>query len=266
MKIGVVGSLGVVGSAYTYAFKKLGHRVFTHDIATKASLLSDVLPSEIVFICVPTPQREDGSCNTSIVEGVVEELDRLEYTGIVAIKSTIQPGTTAKLRQKFPQLEICFVPEFLRERHAVTDATEGMDVCLIGCYSDVSYQLLKAAHGHYPKHFVKLTPTEAELAKYFNNVYNALRVTFANDFYEVCQALGADYGKIKSAMVLRPTIEDIYLDCNDNFRGFAGPCLPKDTAALAKLTKDLGIPAQLFTTIVEDNKLYKLTVPEGMRL
>ena len=74
-----------------------------------------------------------------------------------------------------------------------------------------------------------------------------------------------DYSVIKNAIAQRPTLTDLYLDCNKNFRGFAGVCLPKDTAAFAKLAEDLGVDAQIFRTIVEDNKLYEATVMDGMR-
>lgn len=266
MKIGIVGHLGVVGGAYAYAFKKLGHEVRGHDIRTvPETSIVNLLPCDVIFICVPTPQAEDGSCDTNIVKEVINNLDWAGYPGVIAIKSTVAPGTTAKLRNKYPDREICFVPEFLRERHATHDATEGMDILVVGTYNDDTFKKIVEAHGKYPSNVIKMSPTEAELCKYYNNVFNALRVIFANDFYEVCQKLDANYSIIKNAIVKRPNMIDMYLDCNDSFRGFAGMCLPKDSSAFAKLAKDLGVPAKLFDVIVEDNKLYKATVPEGMR-
>lgn len=265
MKIGVVGH-GVVGSAVASGMERLGHDVKVHDIKYNTSI-DIVKGSEIVFICVPTPQKEDGECDTSIVEKTIESLFSYSvYYGIIAIKSTVPPGFTDKMRHRFGSDRIVFVPEFLREKSAFYDFTEGHDICIVGSYNKEAADLIFKAHGHYPKSFASLTPTEAELAKYFSNVFNALRVTFANGFYDVAKALGADYSKIKNALVKRPTIQDIYLDCNENWRGFAGVCLPKDTAAFAKLVEDLGVKARIFKTIVEDNKLYKPTVPDGMRL
>ena len=66
-------------------------------------------------------------------------------------------------------------------------------------------------------------------------------------------------------MVQRDHIYNKYLDCNDNLRGFGGMCLPKDTAAISALVKNLGLPSELFRAIVDDNKNYKTTVFEGMR-
>jgi len=110
-----------------------------------------------------------------------------------------------------------------------------------------------------------VSPTEAELAKYYNNIYNATLVTFANSFYEVCKSLGADYSKVKDAIVNREHIYDIYLDCNDNFRGFGGMCLPKDTKAIAAFCSKNGLDVGFFDSILEENSKYKTTVYEGMR-
>lgn len=230
MKIGVVGSLGVVGSALCYGFRKLGHEVKEHDLRLDSSL-NDVLETSLVFVCVPTPSSKDGSCNTEIVESVVEDLIALGYKGFICLKSTITPGTTEKLLERFDCLnyKLSFVPEFLRERHACHDFTEGHHILVVGTHSDAAFDLIVKAHGHYPKKVVKLTPTEAELSKYFHNVFNALRVVYANGFYDVCAKLGANYTKVKNAVVSQPTHVDAYLDCNDNFRGYAGVCVVPET-------------------------------------
>jgi len=273
MRIGIIGH-GVVGGAVASGMQRLGHNVIIHDIKYQTKI-SDLVGCDIVFICVPTPEASDGSAFTDIVEVVILNLIELEdqgFDGIIAVKSTVPPGFVDKIIERYEDIgttiedRLCFVPEFLREKSAFHDFTEGHDVCIVGSHSNVTNAIIHKAHGHYPKSFVALKPVEAELAKYFSNVFNALRVTFANGFYDVAKALGADYMAIKNALVKRPTIQDIYLDCNENFRGFAGVCLPKDTAAFAKLVEDLGVKARIFKTIVEDNKLYKPTVPHGMRL
>jgi len=265
MKIGVVGAAGCIGGAISYGMEKLGHDVIPHDITMDTSL-SDLVDCEIAYICVPTPELPDGGCDTMIVESVISGLDAHGFTGIIAIKSTIVPGTTEKLIKKYSKETICFVPEFLRERHAISDFTENHNICVIGTLDRFVFEIIKESHGHYPQEFIQMSPTEAELAKYFSNVFNAMRVVFACGFESVCNKLGADYTKIKNAMVKRPTIENLYLDCNEKFRGFAGMCLTKDTAAFRKLAESLGVDAQIFRTIVEDNKLYTPTVFPNMRL
>lgn len=263
MKIGIVG-LGVVGSAIKYGFDKLGHDVHVHDIKLGTSL-SDVLDTDVCYLCVPTPSREDGACDTSIVEGVVESLAKEDYDGIVAIKSTVVPGTTDGLQSKFKNLNICFVPEFLRERCAEVDFTENHDVCIVGTTDWWAYDVIVESHGKYPKEFKMLPCVEAELAKYFNNTFNATLITFANSFFEVCQKLGANYTNVKNCMTLLDHIPDKYLDCNKSFRGFGGMCLPKDTNALNKLCETLGVDVGFFKSILEENDKYDVTVFKGMR-
>jgi len=264
MEIGLVG-LGVVGNAVKYGFEKLGHNVLVHDIKLDTKL-EDLKNTEACFVCVPTPANEDFSCNTSIVESVVAGLNNLSYEGLVSIKSTVQPGTVDRLKKDFPNMRFAFVPEFLRERCAVTDFTENHDVCIIGAYNQEDFKLLKKIHGRYPRKVVHLSPLEAELSKYFNNIYNATLITFANSFYEVCESLGANYSNVKNAVTKRDHIQDIYLDCNDNFRGFAGMCLPKDTKAIAALCQTMGLDIDFFHALLRENAKYKITVFEGMRV
>ena len=263
MKIGIVG-LGVVGSAIKYGFEKLGHSVKVHDIKLNTSV-SDVLDTDICYICVPTPSRKDGGCDISIVTQVIGELENCLYEGIVAIKSTVSPGTTEKLQLKYQKLRICFVPEFLRERCAQTDFTENHAVCIIGGFTEGAFEMVEKSHGKYPNKFVRMYPTEAELCKYYNNIFNATLVTFANSFFTVCDALDVDYKIIKNAMVNIDHIPDKYLDCNSNFRGFGGICLPKDTAALAALCKDKNLNIDFFQMLLDENAKYETTVYEGMR-
>jgi UDPglucose 6-dehydrogenase len=264
MNIGIIG-LGVVGSAVKQGLEGLGHSVPVFDLRLPGTKFEDVLDSALSFICVSSPQLADGSCDTRGVEETVGKFAAAKYRGVVVIKSTVTPGTTDRLIERFPGLTLAFCPEFLRERCALDDFTGHHDVCVIGTRDEAAYRLVKEAHGRYPKAFFMMKPVEAELSKYFSNVFNALRVTFANEFYEVCGALRADYATIKEAMVARESIDDHYLDCSPEYRGFGGPCLPKDTAAFAALVDRLGLDMRLFRTIVEENKKFDMTVPKGMR-
>jgi len=263
MRVGVVG-LGVVGGTIKIGMEELGNDVIGHDIQDNTSI-ADVLDTQLCYICVPTPSNDDGGCDTRIVESVIRDLDIRKYNGIICVKSTVAPGTTQRLAETFPSRKLAFVPEFLRERCALADFTENHDVCIIGCEDVNDFEQIKKSHGHFPRKFVRVTPTEAEFCKYFNNTYNALLITFANSFYEVCTAAGVEYEKIKGAIINRDHIVNRYLDCNKNLRGFGGVCLPKDTAAMDKLCEDLDTQVRLFKNILAENKKYKMTVMKGMR-
>tara|TARA_A200000159_G_scaffold161295_1_gene182947 strand:+ start:1148 stop:1978 length:831 start_codon:yes stop_codon:yes gene_type:complete len=262
MNIGIVGE-GVVGSAIKCGFERLGHDVFIHDIKY-GTTIDVVLDTEVCYICVPTPSKDDGSCDISIVESVVDDLLDNNYSGVIAIKSTVIPGTTEKLSKKSNR--ISFVPEFLRERCATTDFIQNHEVCVIGTNSEEDYQIIKKSHGDYPQRFVYCTPTEAEFSKYFNNVHNAMEIIFANSFYELCESMGVSYDNVKNCVKNRSNINTVYLQCNKNYRGFGGVCLPKDTKALDFLCETMGLDVKFFNNILEENSKYTTTVPNGMRL
>ena len=263
MNIGIIG-IGIVGSAIKYGFEKLGHTVVCHDIKLPTTI-EDVVDTDICYICVPTPSDEDGACDVTIVDEVIADLHALCYKGVVAIKSTVVPGTTARLQKEYPELKICFVPEFLRERCAEVDFTEKHDLCIIGTDSEVAYEQVKLSHGKYPKVIKQLSPTEAELAKYFNNIFNATLITFANSFFEVCNSLNADYTSIKDALTNIDHIPDKYLDCNTSFRGFGGMCLPKDTRAMNHFCRNRRLIVGFFDLLIKENSKYETTVYKGMR-
>lgn len=289
MRIGVIGSQGVVGSACSAGFERIGHTVFRHDLVLRTTVEELVaFEPQIVFICVPTPSLEDGSCDLRTVRCVVDDLtfsgNEAKKDFVIAIKSTCPPGTTAALAATYgcENRELCFVPEFLRERSAFSDFVNDHDLLAIGLVKsslddsrmlnafglksnkNVEY-LVREAHGKLPKKTVVMSSTEAELLKYYSNCFNATRVTFANVFYELAQKVGADYNVVKSAFIDRGTATDLYLDVNENFRGYGGPCLPKEVKALRAMLLEYGLSYSLFEAIDSDNSKFKVTVPDGMR-
>ena len=264
MKIGIIGK-GVIGTANSNGFIHLGHDVFVHDpkLGTEIQVVID---TEIIFICVPTPTLENGKCDISIVETVLQQLDAASYQGTIAIRSTIIPGSTKKFQTQFSNLEIAYVPEFLRERSATEDFIENHTVLAIGSENPTTVDKIIKCHGDLPQNIEIITPTEAEILKYYNNVFASLRIIFANNIFEICVQLGADYNKVKNTYVKTGKLGDMYLDVNENLRGYAGPCLPKDTLALANLMREKGINFGLIEQIHQDNAKLKKTVLPGMRI
>lgn len=265
MKIGIIG-WGVVGSATGEGLRMLGNEIKCHDpkFGTTIDVIKD---TEIVFVCVPTPEstQKPGECDVSIIKEIVQELDTLQYTGVIAIKSTCIPGTTQNLINQYQNKNICFVPEFLKERTALQDFVSNHELLAVGCASDRAWHRVCEAHSWLPKNTVKMTPTEAEILKYYSNTYNALRVTFANVMYEVCDQLNSNYSKVLDTFLLRNTNNSDYLICEPDLRGYGGMCLPKDTRAMAELCRRLNLPFNLFKTIDHDNSQIKPTVFPGMR-
>lgn len=269
MKLGIVG-LGVVGRALKYGFAKLGHEVMVHDL-TLGTTIRDVSSAEVIFVCVPTPPMEDGSCDISNVDSVVREIIEMQkisrdFSQVIAIKSTISPGTTDHFINSYGQENIVHVPEFLRERMSLSDFTEQHYVLAVGTRSDHAFEMICDAHGRYPRKCVQMLPIETELLKYAHNCFNALRIVFANEMYEVTTQLGGSWLDIKDTLVETCQIPNAYLDVTPTMRGFKSPCLDKDVPALAALTKKLGLDhLRLFDVIMEENDKFPRSALEGMR-
>lgn len=257
MNIGLIG-VGMVGSAVKYGFEtKQGHKLIVHDKKFNNTSLKEVFDnSEIIFICVSTPQGSDGSCDISGIESICSEINNLaEMQSIkkdVVIKSTTEPGTTERLSKKLGSIRFAMNPEFLLERAAIHDFCH-QDICVIGTHHDDLYQKIVMAHGNLAREFIRTTPTNAELVKYFCNAFNSTRIIFANLFYDLAKRIGADYTECKRIATKRHNMIDAYLDCNENLRGFGGACLPKDTHALFSLCSKLGINYEFLKGILEDN-------------
>ena len=256
MKVGIIGK-GTVGSAVYDGLEGQGHDMSFFDPKIPVSKLADILGTECVFISVPTDSTPEGDCDTSIIDRVIQELDDAEYKGLVCIKSTSIPGTTDRQQAKHPNLKLACVPEFLRAKTALADFVYNHDVLVIGVYRDEDYQLVKDIHGFIPRDVVKVTPIEAEVIKYFNNVNHAVQITFANIIYEICQKIGANYNSVYGAIIKRDCINPHYLLVNDKFRAFGGHCLPKDTKALNRLLEQLGLEFNLIQATLDDNEKVK---------
>jgi UDPglucose 6-dehydrogenase len=256
MKIGLLGR-GTVGKAVYEGLEYLGHKMSFFDPAYEGSKLEDVLDTDCVFICVPTDQAPNGDCDTSIVDKVVKQLAESNYSGLVSIKSTVVPGTTKRLQEAYPNLRMSMVPEFLRAKSALADFVYNHDLLVVGCNTKEDADLIIEIHGSFPENIARVTPTEAEVIKYFNNVHHAMSVTFANITYEVCNKLDANYMNVYKAITKRDCINPAYLMANSNMRGYGGHCLPKDTSAWNNLIKKLGLDFGLIQSVINDNEKFK---------
>jgi UDPglucose 6-dehydrogenase len=243
--IGVIG-LGVVGDAVRQYFQDLGNPVCTFDPPKRLGSPSEINESELIFICVPTPYQPFTGFDDSALE---EAVSLLEGSKVIVIKSTVLPGTTEAYQFRYSQH--CFLsnPEFLRQASARDDFLRP-DRQIIG-YTAQSRHLTDAVLAMLPKapYTRAMVAREAELAKHATNAFLALKVTFANELFDLASALDVDYEMVREALAGDPRIGPSHLDVLDGgYRGYSGQCLPKDTKALLQLSERLGVPLRLLRT------------------
>jgi UDPglucose 6-dehydrogenase len=266
MRIGCIGR-GMVGDAIYKGLHDLKNDMYFYDPKYPNSVLNDILDTECVFIAVPTLLNEHNECELSILIKVLDELSTMKYNGVICIKSTVTPGTTQKMIEKYANNKICFCPEFLKERCAYDDFMKNNPVCVVGTISESVFTVIKEIHSPISKVFKMVRPVEAELTKYMQNVFNTYRIIFANGFYEVCKHNNVEYESVLNSLLERKELDEKYMKCNDTMRGPSGPCLVKDTLAFNAYVNslELQVKPKIFTTMVEDMKLYPKTVIEGTR-
>jgi UDPglucose 6-dehydrogenase len=256
-KIGICG-VGMVGGAVNNYFKSKNITPLLYDPHKKLGSIEEINKADVVFVCVPTPYLENSGFDLSYVEDACNYLDGKGK--ILIIKSTIIPGTTDKLQKKFPQHKFLFNPEFLSEATADEDM-RNPDRQLIG-YTEKSKNIAQEILDILPKApYEKLLPaTEIEMVKYFNNTFNAIKVTFANQMYDLCEKMGINYEDVMEVSAKSKFIqtEDHLHIFHGGYRGYGGKCLIKDARALIQFADSLGIDLKLHKTAEEiNNKLIK---------
>ena len=258
--IGIIGQ-GFVGNAVYQKFKNY-YNVKTYDLQARLSNSSEqeVLDCEIVFVCLPTPMKVDGSCYTGTVNITLATLNANNKTKIVVIKSTVPPGTTKGWNKKFGNIDIVFNPEFLTEANAVADY-ENQTRVILGGPREGTTPLKPIFAKVFPKaHIIKTDSTYAEMIKYVTNSFLATKVSFANEMYQICEGLNVDYDKVIEYATYDDRLGKSHWSVPgpDGDFGYGGHCFPKDVKALITIAEDLKIfPEMLLATDCKNNEVRK---------
>jgi nucleotide sugar dehydrogenase len=262
VKIGIIGQ-GFVGSAIREGLKSF-YPCYTYDIdLSKASHTHEqvVNNSDIIFICVPTPMRKSGECDTRILKKAVSDVELAVLDNkdpILVLKSTIPPGTTEKI-SKLTRLNVCFSPEFLTEANSFDDFKNQSRIIVGGPRPATGKvkQMFRKAFPTVP--IVKTGTKTAEMVKYFTNCFLASKVTFANEMYEICSKHDIDFDKVTEYALHDSRIGKTHLMVPgpDGDRGFGGHCFPKDLAAMVYFAKKCDVYPNFLLAVQESNEIYR---------
>lgn len=288
MKICVVGT-GYVGLVTAAVFSELGHEVVGLDIdAAKVKSLEagkipiyepglDQLVSKnldsgrlsfttsypqalknvgVIFICVGTPPKPDGSYDSRFVYAAAQSIAKhLTNEAVIVIKSTVPPSTSNKVReiiQKSAKVKfsVASVPEFLREGQAVNDALHPSRV-VIGADSKKAEQVLIDLHQKLKSPILTMSPESAQLVKYASNAFLATKISFINSMAILADKVGADVTDVAKGLGLDPRIGSSFLNPG---LGYGGSCFPKDTWALIAFAKNLGYDFKFLKEVDQVNQ------------
>ena len=249
-KIGVVGN-GYVGGALAHGFSPASTgkcEVKVYDVLPERSLDTldeTVNKSDFVFVSVPTPMNKNGSISLKYIDEVFKNINGINRRSdnIIILKSTVVPGTTEKLQEKYPSLNIVFNPEFLTEKSARLDFINQDRVILGGDKINTSKVAELFNERFKYCHIIQTDYKTAEMIKYFSNIFFIVKVSFANEMKLVCESIGADWNIALEGFVADGRIGDSHLNVPgpDGKLGFGGSCFPKDINAFMSFAKDIGV-------------------------
>ena len=268
MRLGIIGQ-GFVGSAIYEGLKNF-YEIRTYDLdeAKCNSTHQEVCyQSDIIFVCVPTPMRKSGECDTRILEDVIQKInaeccsDSNENRPILVIKSTVPPGTTQRINKEIATvLNVCFSPEFLTEANSFDDFKNQSRI-ILGGDPDINCTAARKVKSMFRKPFpttpIVVTKSEtAEMVKYFTNCFLATKVIFANEMYQVCEAAKIDYDKVLEYVLYDTRFGKTHLSVPgpDGDLGFGGHCFPKDLSALIHFADALEADCSLLKSTRSKNE------------
>lgn len=239
--VGIIGN-GFVGEAQAFAFSASAD-VKIYDINPQrcTHTLGEVLDQEFIFVCLPTPMRLDGTQDLSFIEDFFGSIIPGDDQ-IFIIKSTVLPGTTSSLSERFG-FNIIFSPEFLTERSSKIDMLTQSRIILGGEENLVSRVKELFEQRFANKHIIETDSVTAEYVKYMNNCFLATKVSIMNEFKRLGDAIGVDWEKALYGFASDGRIGDSHLQVPgpDGLMGYGGTCFPKDVNALLRFAQEKGI-------------------------
>ena len=249
MKIGIVG-LGHVGTAMHNLFKD----AIIYDKYKNIGSMNEINKCDAAFVCVPTPMKDDGSCDTTAVDEVLNWCE----CKVIILRSTVRVGYTREMTEKLHK-KIVFQPEYYGETvaHPFADLSDRTWLSFGGTQEaiDLAIDAYKTVINSNVRIY-QAPSDEVELAKYMENAFLATKVIFINEMYDICEKLGLNYNQVREIWIADSRIGTSHTFIYKDKRGYDGSCLPKDISELHTLEKENGLDDTLINAVIEKNKKY----------
>ena len=260
--IGVAG-IGFVGNAIKTFFQKY-ENVIAYDKYKELDTKEDVLETDLLFLCLPTLFDEKiNEYDKSAINEVSDFLNTNKYKGVVILKSTVEPETTAKLSEKYTNLKIIHNPEFLTARTAIEDFANQKHIVL-GKGPNCNDGDVKVVEDLYRKYFPEAEISvclsiESESMKIMCNSFYASKIMIFNEYYLLSKNNGSDFERIKGLMLKNGWINPMHTDVPgpDGLLAYGGVCFPKDTQALNKYMESYQNENMVLSSVINQCKLLR---------
>ena len=208
-----------------------------------------VASADFVFLCLPTPEKNDGSPDVSYIETASRDMkDHLNPDAVVVIKSTVPVGTSHVVEELLGN-SVVSNPEFLREGTAVSDFFHP-DRIVIGAANMRAAHAVALLYDKLDTEFVFSNTRTAELIKYTSNAFLATKLSFINAMALICERVGADIDDLVEGIGHDPRIGNMFLQPSP---AWGGSCFPKDTKALLSIAKDCNYDFKLLQAAIDTN-------------
>lgn len=261
MKVGIIG-LGFVGGSMLKSFSEKKIDVIGYDKYKNINVFDDILESEILFLCLPTPySNEKNKYNYEPIEETLLLLKEKEYKGVIVLKSTIQPEMTNILEEKY-NIGLIHNPEFLTARTAYEDFHNQKHIVL-GRGNKVLEEdykkLIDFYRENYSDNISLCSSLESESMKIYLNSFYAIKVEVFTEFKMLCDSNGSDYNRIRDMMLKNGWINEMHTNVPgvDGKISYGGLCFPKDTNALNKYMEEKGVLNMVLESCIKERNLLR---------
>ena len=229
-----------------------GRLLQSKTLSFSTDVVTSVADASIVFLCLPTPQGDDGSADLSYIENVARAIgSHLSSDAVVVNKSTVPVGTSVQVAKWLGREDISVVsnPEFLRQGTALQDFLHPNRI-VVGGDNTTAVEKVASLYSKIDAPILRMNAASAEALKYAANSFLATKLTFVNAIADICELVGADIFDVVGGLGMDPRIGDQFLNPGP---GWGGSCFPKDTRALVKIAEEQGYDFALLRGVIQTN-------------